>query len=136
MYKYFCLLSLLILAGCGGESGPRTVKAAGIVTLDGSPVAKATVTFIDSSATNTAIAITDDQGRFALRHKSDKDGAVPGAYKVQVSKTVLGGNEKGGTEITISHGLPAKYAVFTTSGLEETVPDSGKDDFKIELKSK
>ncbi len=136
MYKYICLLSLLVLAGCGGQSGPRTVKAAGVVTLDGAPVADANVTFVDEAAAITATAISDAQGRFALRHNAEKDGAVPGSYKVMVSKTVLGGNEKGGTEITITHGLPAKYSSTATSGLKETVPDSGKDDFKIELKSK
>lgn len=136
MYKYCCLFGLLLLAGCSGESGPRTVKAAGVVTLDGAPVANANVTFIDAAATMTASAMTDEQGRFALRHNAEKDGAVPGTYKVQVSKTVITGNEKGGTEINISNALPAKYYSVATSGLQETVPDSGKDDFKIELKSK
>ncbi len=109
----------------------------GVVTLDGSPVDKAQVIFIDNNASNPASATTDSQGRFSLSYNGEKKGAVPGSYKVQVSKTLLKSNDGGGSaEVTINYGLPKKYSSVVTSGLTCDVPDSGKSDIKLELSSK
>jgi hypothetical protein len=131
--KYVSLLCLLCLVGCAGESGPRTVEASGIVTLDGNPVPKAQVTFIDSKASNPAVAMTDDQGRFSLKYNGEKNGAIPGDYQVQVSKTIMevGGDE--GADITLSYGLPKKYSIIGTSGLTQNVPDTGIKNIEIKL---
>ncbi len=134
--KYFCLLFVVLLVGCDSSSGPKTVNASGVVLLDNNPVDKAQVVFIDDAGQITANATTDEAGRFSLMHNGEKKGAVPGSYKVQVSKTKLSGNENGGTEITISHGLPKQYASIATSKLTQVVPDSGISDIKIELSSK
>lgn len=136
MLKYICLLCVVMLVGCDSSSGPKTVNASGVVLLDGNPVDGAQVTFIDDAGQITAVATTDAAGKFSLMHNGEKKGAVPGSYKVQVSKTKLTGNEGGGTEITISHGLPPKYASIATSNLTQVVPDSGISDIKIELSSK
>lgn len=136
MLKYIGLFLVLVLAGCNSSSGPKTVNASGTVTLDSAPVDKAQVVFINDSGTITASATTDAQGRFSLMHNGEKSGAVPGAYKVQVSKTKLTSSEGGGTEISLSHGLPPKYASIATSNLTQNVPDSGISDIKIELSSK
>ena len=61
-------------------------------------------------------------------------GAVPGPYKVQVSKTIV--ETAGGSEVTLKHGLPKKYGNFLESGLTSTIPDKGTSDIKLELKSK
>ncbi len=135
------LASLLLVAlpafmGCAGGSaeGPRTVKASGVVTLDGVPVEKAQVVFIDDANQYPAFSPTDAQGKFSLRLSEDKMGAVPGPYKVQVTKTLL---ETGnGAEVSIIHGLPEKYSKFPTSGLTFTIPDSGTSDIKLELQLK
>ena len=136
MLKYICLFFVVMLVGCDSSSGPKTVNASGVVLLDGNPVDMAQVTFIDDAGQITAIATTDSAGKFSLMHNGEKKGAVPGSYKVQVSKTKLSGNEDGGTQITISHGLPEKYATIATSNLKQVVPDSGISDIKIELSSK
>lgn len=136
MLKYIGLLFVVLLVGCNSSSGPKTVNASGVVLLDSNPVDMAQVTFIDDAGQITAIATTDSAGKFSLMHNGEKNGAVPGSYKVQVSKTKLTGNEGGGTEITISHGLPPKYASIATSNLTQVVPDSGISDIKIELSSK
>lgn len=136
MLKYICLLLVVVLVGCDSSSGPKTVNASGVVLLDNNPVDNAQVTFIDDAGQITAVATTDDAGRFSLMHNGEKKGAIPGSYKVQVSKTKLTSKENGGTEITISHGLPPKYAITTTSNLKQVVPDSGISDIKIELSSK
>jgi hypothetical protein len=131
--RFFCLLSLVFLVGCGEEPGPRTVEASGIVTLDGSPVEKAQVTFIDSNASNPAVATTDNEGRFSLKYNGQKNGAIPGDYQVQVSKTVMEAGGGDGADITLSYGLPKKYSNIGTSGLKQNIPDSGIKNIEIKL---
>ncbi len=127
------LLMLVAATGCIGESGPRTVNASGVVTLDGAPVEKAQVIFINESGSDPASATTDAQGKFSLSYNGQKPGAIPGKYKVQVGKTVLETKEGGGAEVKITQGLPAKYANIVTSGLTAEIPEKGTSDLKIEL---
>jgi hypothetical protein len=75
----------LILAGCGGKGGPVPVQ--GIVTLDGQPVANAQVTFAPEAMDgHMAFALTDDDGVFSLTTPPELKGALPGAYKVLITK--------------------------------------------------
>ena len=129
-------LCLGVVAGCGDTSGPRTVNASGVVTLDGAPVEKATVVFINEGTQTSASAITDSQGRFSLMHNGEKKGAVPGDYKVQVNKTLLSNASEDGADVTINHGLPKKYASVVTSGMTQNVPESGIDNIQLSLTSK
>jgi hypothetical protein len=78
------LLSLLI--GCSGSS--PTEKVSGVVTLDGTPVEAAAVTFVpdDPATGKSAAGITDKDGKFTLTTFVGGDGALPGSYKIQVSK--------------------------------------------------
>ncbi|MCA9128431.1 MAG: hypothetical protein KDB22_15195 [Planctomycetales bacterium] len=78
---------LAIVAGCG-ESGPKTYKVVGTVSLDGTPVERATVTFIPDDMANgkPAVGQTNAAGEFALTTTQSGDGAVAGAYKVMVTK--------------------------------------------------
>jgi len=71
-----------VVAGCGN----RPSKVTGTVTLDGTPVEGATVTFIpvDGKA-RSASGSTSADGTFELTTFKDKDGALPGDYKVTVS---------------------------------------------------
>ena len=132
----------IILTGCGPDLShlPKTVLAEGIVTLDGAPVESATVVFIADSGQHSARGMTDAEGKFTLRAFDEKDGAVPGSYKVQVNKTVM--TESGGGEdeesigsVNVQYGLPKRYAAISTSKLEVTIPDHDTTDIKLELKS-
>lgn len=91
------ILALLIAGGCGGEGAgdnPETAPVSGTVTLGGTPVAGATVTFHPSVASepgqpaqgNAAFGLTNAQGQFQLTTFDSNDGAVPGDYKVTVTK--------------------------------------------------
>ena len=86
--------------------------------------------------------MTDSSGRFALRAYPEKDGAVPGEYKVQVSKTIqvkvegAKGSVDGGDPVRFEYGVPAKYTGFKTSGLSVTIPDTGNRDINLALTSK
>jgi hypothetical protein len=92
---------LLSAVGCGSGLS----SAEGVVTLDGSPVEGATVTFVPASGEGmSASGQTDSNGKFRLS-TSGKPGAKAGDYKVTVIKTkaVTGGEsikDKQGTDYT------------------------------------
>src|SRR5260370_9511868 len=75
-----CLV--LALAGCGG---PEPV--AGQVTMNGKPLAGATVVFIPEGGGPEAGALTDAEGSFRLTG-TKTEGPLPGEYRVTVSKKV------------------------------------------------
>jgi hypothetical protein len=129
--------------GCGPDVShlPATVPAEGVVTLDGQPVENAAVMFIADAGNYHATAMTDATGKFSLRAFDQKDGVVPGSYKVEVNKTIVTGGDNASTDgegaaPNVQFGLPAKYSTVGTSGLTQTIPDAGATDIKIDLKSK
>ena len=137
---------LLVAAGCGGGNLPRTVPARGVVTLDGKPVEGAQVVLVPDPQGPDAVGgfgASDSSGRFSLRAFDAKDGVIPGAYKVQVSKTVQTKLEgpapstlDGGDNVKYEFGVPGKYTGIETSGLSCKIPDNGNTDLKFELSSK
>ena len=72
---------LLPLTGCGKKLTPVT----GVVTLDGKPVAGASVTLVSEDGKDNPTALTDDSGNFTVESR-DGPGAHPGNYKVVVAK--------------------------------------------------
>jgi hypothetical protein len=142
-----CLISvgLMPMVGCGPDTShlPKTVPASGVVTLDGNPVEGAQVVLVPAGQETTgAYGTTDASGRFSLRAFEEKDGAIPGEYKAQVSKTVEvkldgpPGSLDGGDPVRFDYGVPPRYTGVQTSGLTVTIPDTGIDDIKLSLTSK
>jgi hypothetical protein len=146
-----CLLGVLaisVLTGCGEtDKGPRTVPVKGVVTLDGEPVADASVVFIDDGGQYPARGRTDAKGEFSLDAFEYKTGAVPGSYQAIVQRTVVetaGEGPPAGSEEAehageaagqrVYNDLPPKYA--QPGQLPFTVPEDGITDIKIELSSK
>lgn len=150
------VMSLVVIpfsAGCGsGDSVPLT-DATGIVTYQGAPVARGSVTFIPEKGP-IATGITDQEGKFELS-TGGRSGAPIG--KCGVSIALFGGEdsdlqslppEELSMELTMQMGespgkfgqesqrstLPAKYANASTSGLEATVTDTpSKNYFEFKL---
>lgn len=92
MSRIICFIILtagLTAAGCGKGNVP--VK--GIVTLDGTPVEGATVTYVAEDGKQQFTGYTDAGGNFELAGP-DKPGALPGNYKV----TVMKGKKMAGAE--------------------------------------
>lgn len=92
MLNYRNLLALLLaiavltVAGCAGAQKP--VKVEGTVTLDGKPLAGATVAFVPAADKGRAAAgRSDADGSFRLTTYRTDDGALPGEYVVTVSVT-------------------------------------------------
>lgn len=147
----------IIAGGCGGGRRgdiPPTVPVAGVVTLDGRPVDGAMVVFVPVDHRYGAYALTDSRGRFELQSSPEVKGAVPGKFRVQVTKVVAaqGGGQfmvqedvehalaAGGTVASSPQGdaknvLPEKYSKPDTSGIEVTVPKEGLKDYEIKLTS-
>lgn len=142
----FVILSgcCLLLAGCGdGDTGPATVPVSGTLTLDGSPVEGAEVTFVHEEF--AAFAETDTEGRFEL-----VPGAVVGENKVVVSKWeggMAGGGEEddgmdaeqmrmmaetGGSDAP-KQLMPEEHTREATTGLRFDVPEGGTDAADFDL---
>jgi hypothetical protein len=143
-------LGTLVALGCGGGDAPVSVK--GVVMLDGSPLAGATVTFMpNGTAGRPATGETDQEGVFYLTSFKKDDGAFPGEYHVLVTK--MQGIEappptnSGDPDAVLKHYqslksqkrtslLPELYARSETTPLHCIVPTDGKVILEIESKPK
>ena len=133
------VFSVALVSGCNSGPGlPATVPAEGTVTLDGAPVVDATITFIAEVGTYNASAVTDKEGKFAMKAFEEKKGAVPGAYKVAINKTIVEARsgKQGESDVNLKQGLPMKYSNFLTSGLTIQLEKAGEKNIKYELRSK
>ena len=131
-------LPLLIVAvGCGSNG---TVKVEGIVTLDGKPLADATVTFHSADGKGrTAIGTTDAQGNYSLQSYSANDGIVPGDYKVVVF--VGGGAAAAGNNFNMDGAkrlqdlktatIHANYSNLAQTPLKKKIDGKGKVDLQL-----
>ncbi|MBL8865383.1 MAG: carboxypeptidase regulatory-like domain-containing protein [Planctomycetia bacterium] len=86
-------LLLLVTGGCGNGF----VSVNGKVTLDGTPVAGAQVTFVTESGDKAFSGATNDAGDFEISSGPHK-GVPPGNYKVTVIKAPAFGTSSGETK--------------------------------------
>ncbi|QDV23188.1 carboxypeptidase-like regulatory domain-containing protein [Aureliella helgolandensis] len=147
------LLLIGFSSGCGGNA-LGTVEAGGQVTYKGEPLAGATVTFVPQAGQRAASGVSDASGRFHATTLAAGDGAMPGRYKVTVTKTQESTVPKTTAEMSADdmrkieremmnqapppgrepvNLLPAKYKSAETSPFNCDLPDSGKGDFKFDL---
>jgi hypothetical protein len=71
------------LAGCGPD-GPEIAYVSGQVTLDGKPLAGASVVFIPENG-RPAGARTDENGYYVLNFDERRRGAIPGKNLVRIT---------------------------------------------------
>ena len=83
----FCVTLAFTFTGCGYRRPPQ-VKTTGTVTLDGEPVAQASLMFIPDSG-RPASGTTNESGAFELSSYGGNDGLPAGNYRVTVTKLVL-----------------------------------------------
>jgi hypothetical protein len=146
-----CFIIPLVLAfvsGCGGK--PYKVAAvSGRVTLDGKPLAKASITFVPMATKEnmgpgpTAHALTDADGRYTLGIDKHTGGAVVHKCRIIITTLFLGSdmpvdnNQDGGPPMLVRRPrdkVPEKYN--TRTELVFDVPPGGTDQANFELKSR
>ena len=125
-FVFLLLLFVPVLSGCGDNRAPA--KVTGTVTLDGSPVASAIVTFAPDNDGRLSYGFTDAQGRYKLRFTAQLNGTLVGTHQVRINTGDGIPPEQGGIPETI----PAKYN--KASELTATVK-SGNNTVNFDLTS-
>lgn len=144
------LVAAVVLAAVGCSAGkpasnrPQTHPAKGRVTLGGEPVKGATVTLRPEGAGSGCSGLTDDGGNFKLSTFTAGDGAIPGKYRVTVTKFDAGPptvdvNSPGyappsGPAPPPKSVLPENYGDPATSGLTAEVFGGKANVFEFDLK--
>jgi hypothetical protein len=147
-------LSLATMGGCGGRANKLgTVSAGGTVTYRGAALAGATVTLAPQSGQRPAVGLSDEAGRFRLTTLAARDGAMPGAYKVTVTKTDEAVVPKNVAAMSVEemrayeaemikgppdfqepvHLLPKRYGSPETTPFTCEVKPTGENDFVFQL---
>ena len=129
----FCGI-LLTALGCGGgaEDYPDMGSVSGTVTLGGSPVSGASVSFRpDGAGSRGSAAVTDSDGYYELQYSANREGAKVGAHTVRISTYQEAGPGEDGELIdAVPETIPNQYNSQTT--LKQTV-ESGSNTFDFEL---
>lgn len=143
----FLVTAVCASSGCSGR--PRVdgvVPVTGTVTYQGKPAPGATVSFSPAGDGRSASATTNQDGAFALTTLEAGDGALPGNYKVSISKSEVVNpmspaeqqkyfHEHQGRmpPLEYKHLLPEKYRNPNTSGFTAEVKAPGTNKFDFEL---
>lgn len=131
----FLLPAVALVAGCDSRPGQAT-PVEGVVTLDGTPLAKVVVQFMPEQAGMPgSTAVTDDDGRFVLRTADDRAGAIVGKHRVVVQgeRADERSGSKGSPRV-----VPARYAAGGADnplGVVEVTADKATG-YDLTLKSK
>lgn len=127
-----CLLAYWISSSVmsGSRGLPELGDVSGVITLDGKPLAGATVTFLPqiedeelASRVASSVGMTDADGQYSLMYVKDVEGAAVGPHIVAVTLPLPNGAES----------LPRKYNSASELTFEVK---SGNNDGSFELTSK
>ena len=132
------------LAGCQ-PARPATAPVRGALTLDGQPLAGATITFVPVDGGRPARGETDVRGDFHLATFDSRmaDGALLGEHRVTVTKNATSGPPLpvGADGLPLSGArpkliwlAPQRYSSAATSGLSAQVR-AGDNEFLFSLSS-
>jgi len=138
------LLLCVGAVGCGPSKSEYVtvdVPVSGTVTLDGQPLAGATVMFNAPSTGASFFGATGEDGVYRLKSAPRGETVCQGAYQVVISKmlkadgTALGPDEQP-MIVHATESLPAKYSLGGLDGvLKAEVPEGGGTfDFKLDSK--
>lgn len=83
-FRLMTIFCLTAMSGCGGGEYPELAQVSGVVTLDGSPLANATVEFQPQAGGRASLGTTDESGFYELFYVAGVTGAVPGTHSVYV----------------------------------------------------
>jgi hypothetical protein len=139
------VLVLAVTAGCGKS---KMSAVSGAVTLDGKPLAGASVHFVPEGSGKDATAETDKDGQFTMSTLQPGDGVLPGTYKVVISMPLgtpdptpyttaddaMSGAAKAPAKKQSGPAVPAKYARPDMTPLTQEVPAKGKIVYELTSK--
>ena len=133
-WLFITLASALLSCGCGSSDVPETGEVKGIVTLDGTPVPKATITFAPEEG-RTSTAETDAKGEYVLLYTAKVMGAKVGKHTVRISthRPAVGDPGDAHRVEEVKELIPAKYNTQTTLS-EEVEPGKNEIDFALQSK--
>lgn len=137
----FCVVAVACFSvlGCShGEELPELVPVSGKITIDGKPLANASIVFMPADPkeeeglekVNRPHGTTNEAGEYELEWNENAAGAPPGQYKVIVMAVKPMADEDGEGMVWL---IPQKYGNPRTSGLSATVKDDGDSDLNFDL---
>ncbi len=87
--RWVGILGVLTAAGCSSNSVvyPEVATVVGVVTLDGQPLVKATITFVPEAGRSSS-GVTDSSGKYSLHYTGTIRGAMLGTHRVMIKKMV------------------------------------------------
>lgn len=114
-----------LLAGCSGppDDQPDLGSVSGTVTLDGEPLAEATISFQPQGSGRPSYAVTDSEGYYEMQYTGDAGGAKIGKHLVSIStyqEGDPGAPDPEGQE-TRPERVPARYNINAADNEEMTV---------------
>jgi hypothetical protein len=134
------MVGALLLAGCGRSNVLKVTElpVTGKVTLDGQPVAGATVMFQSNMTLATFMAVTGPDGAYHLQTADARTGDCQGPCRVSVSRFLKAdGSPLGEGEVPFVVGavesLPRATSTLETTTLTADVP-AGGGSFDFDLK--
>jgi hypothetical protein len=132
--REWAAVALIMLAGCGGEPDNGMRPLSGVVTLDGQPLAGADINFFNDKHTYGMITLSE--GKFDI-----PGGALPGSYKVTISKLKGLDQVQEGLAVAPSpkenpETLSPEYSNPRRTKLTYTHPDEGHKDVRFNIESK
>ena len=127
-------LSLSVIAGCGGEKGPKTVDVSGTVYLDDKPLAGVSVNFVGKEF--AGFAKTGADGKYQTKAQTGENKMYFTKYKGEGEGGADAGQIAAATGGSGAMVIPSKYGHVDTSGQTFSVPEAGSTSADFKLTSK
>ena len=145
MRSHWLIVVAVAAAGCSGAGGQKIVPVSGKVTLNGKPLANATVSFQpvppqgSINAGPASVGKTNDKGEFSLATLKGDTGAMVGKHHVLISSQFAKAAEddsrpkRGGPEQDDL--VPRRYGMGQKDEIVFEVPSAGTDKADFPLTS-
>ena len=116
------VLTLAVLPGCdSGQDLPDLGQVTGTITLDGKPLAGASVTFEPQSEAKGSSGTTDETGKYELMFTMDAKGAVTGKHTVSIESMPSAENMDEVVEIPARYNMETELTADVKAGENEGV---------------
>jgi hypothetical protein len=142
LFSTLALMLMFSMTGCGTDGDyPQMTPVTITVMYDGQAIEGATVLFSPTNSENpSAQGRTDASGKASVRSFAEREGVLPGSYRVAVHKSALEGGQEvddpdadPGFQPEVVNQLPERYASVSTSDLSIEVVLNGPVEQTFEL---